>query len=212
MAPGHFITFEGGEGAGKSTQVKLLADYLSSLGGDVVQTREPGGAPGAEHIRNLLVSGATNRWQPMTEALLNYAARLEHLTATVYPALEQGRWVISDRFSDSTRAYQGYGHGIDLGELTKLQTLVMGPFAPDMTLVMDLPVEEGLRRALERGDGEDRYERMGHDFHHRLRHGFLEIAKSEPERCVVIDATAGIEEIHQVVIEALHRHFPGLAP
>ena len=195
MSKGRFITFEGGEGTGKSTQVALLATALADAGVDVISTREPGGAPGAEEIRNLLVNGATNRWTPMSEALLNYAARAEHLDKTVYPALEKGQWVISDRFADSTMAYQGFGHGVKRGAINKLGSAVLGDFKPDLTIIFDLDLEVGPERAGARGQGEDRYERMGHDFHDRLRQGFLQIANDEPERCVVIDASAPIEQI-----------------
>jgi dTMP kinase len=195
VSKGRFITFEGGEGTGKSTQVALLATALADAGVDVISTREPGGAPGAEEIRNLLVNGATNRWTPMSEALLNYAARAEHLDKTVYPALEKGQWVISDRFADSTMAYQGFGHGVKRGAINKLGSAVLGDFKPDLTIIFDLDLEVGLERAGARGQGEDRYERMGHDFHDRLRQGFLQIANDEPERCVVIDASAPIEQI-----------------
>lgn len=199
MSKGKFITFEGGEGTGKSTQVKLLADSLRESGLDVVTTREPGGSTGAEEIRSLLVNGAVNRWTPMSEALLNYAARTEHLDKTVYPALEKGQWVISDRFADSTMAYQGYGHGIDLATLKDLHLAVLGDFAPDLTLMFDLDLETGLGRAESRGEGEDRYERMGHDFHERLRKGFLDIAAGEPARCAVVDASQDIEQVAKAI-------------
>ncbi len=204
MVRGKFLTFEGGEGAGKSTQVTLLAEGLRETGLDVLTTREPGGAPGAEEIRALLVEGEVGRWEPFTEAILNYAARHEHLEKTVLPALEKGQWVISDRFADSTMAYQGYGHGLDREIITRLHRLVVGSFAPDLTFILDLDVSVGLERAKERleiGEGakEDRYERMGGDFHRRLREGFLDIAKREVERCAVIDAAGGIEEVQQAV-------------
>ncbi|MBC8268275.1 MAG: dTMP kinase [Rhodospirillaceae bacterium] len=195
MSKGRFITFEGGEGTGKSTQVELLAAALRDTDIDVISTREPGGAPGAEEIRALLVNGATNRWTPMSEALLNYAARAEHLDKTVYPALEKGQWVISDRFADSTMAYQGFGHGVERQAIDKLASAVLGDFKPDLTIIFDLDLEIGLERAGARGQGEDRFERMGHGFHERLRQGFLQIASQEPERCVVIDASASIEQV-----------------
>lgn len=200
MAKGRFITFEGGEGAGKSTQVRLLAEALRSHGKNVLVTREPGGSHGAEAIRTLLVSGATDRWDGRTEALLHNAARRDHLIKTVWPAMEQGTWVICDRFADSTLAYQGYGHGLDHGLIKALAKVTMDDFAPDLTLILDLPVEEGLHRAGGRGGGEDRYERMGEPFHQRLRQGFLEIARAEPERCVVIDADAAVESVHALVL------------
>ena len=195
MATGKFITFEGGEGTGKSTQVALLADALRAAGIDVVTTREPGGAPGAEEIRNLLVNGAVNRWTPMSEALLNNAARAEHLDKTVFPALKAGKWVISDRFADSTLAYQGYGHGVSRKALDDLSSAVLGDFKADLTIIFDLDLETGLKRAGARGEGEDRYERMGDDFHQRLRQGFLQIAEAEPGRCALVDAANSIENV-----------------
>ena len=195
MSTGKFITFEGGEGTGKSTQVALLADALRDVGIDVVTTREPGGAPGAEEIRNLLVNGAVNRWTPMSEALLNNAARAEHLDKTVFPALKAGKWVISDRFADSTLAYQGYGHGVSRKALDDLSSAVLGDFKADLTIIFDLDLETGLKRAGARGEGEDRYERMGDDFHQRLRQGFLQIAEAEPGRCALVDAANSIENV-----------------
>ncbi len=199
MQKGRFITLEGGEGAGKSTQLSNLADALKSGGINVLTTREPGGAPGAEEIRELLVNGETERWSPMAEVLLHTAARAEHLAKTVWPALEKGAWVISDRFADSTTAYQGFGHGIDLETLDALYKTAFGDFKPDLTLIFDLPVEVGLERAGSRQGGEDRYERMGTEFHQRLRDGFLNIAAQEPDRCAVIDATANIETVTQAI-------------
>jgi len=195
VSTGKFITFEGGEGTGKSTQVALLAAALRAAGIDVVTTREPGGAPGAEEIRNLLVNGAVNRWTPMSEALLNNAARSEHLDKTVFPALKAGKWVISDRFADSTLAYQGYGHGVPRKALDDLSSAVLGDFKADLTIIFDLDLETGLKRAGARGQGEDRYERMGHDFHQRLRQGFLQIAEAEPGRCALVDAATSIENV-----------------
>ncbi|MDP6786156.1 MAG: dTMP kinase [Rhodospirillales bacterium] len=210
MAPGKFITLEGGEGAGKSTQAKLLGRNLSQAGQPTLVTREPGGAPGAEEIRGLLVTGAVGRWDPMTEALLHYAARHEHVAKTIKPALETGTWVISDRFADSTMAYQGYGHELGRQVVEALNERVLGPFAPDLTLILDLPVDDGLKRAV--AGPEDRYERMGRDFHQRLRDGFLDIAGREPGRCAVIDARAAVDEvqaaIHAVVRQRLDAPLP----
>jgi dTMP kinase len=200
---GKFITFEGGEGGGKSTQVKVLADALRVAGKTVITTREPGGAPAAEDIRDLLVSGAVERWTPMAEVLLNYAAREMHVAQTIRPALDRGDWVISDRFSDSTMAYQGYGGGVDPARIAAIHEATLGGFKPDLTLVLDLPTDEGLQRAgkrlIEHRSAEDRYERMERDFHHRLREGFLEIAKAEPARCRVIDATGDIDAVAAAV-------------
>lgn len=203
---GRFITLEGGEGAGKSTQLKLLAEALRAAGIDTVATREPGGSPGAEQIRALLVNGATARWDAMTEALMHFAARRDHLVKTVWPALDAGRWVLSDRFADSTRAYQSHGHGLDIAVVERLYADAVGSFAPDLTLILDLPVEEGLRRAAARAGGEDRYEKMDLGFHRRLRAGFLEIALREPKRCVVIDAARPIAEVqHDIRITVRER-------
>lgn len=196
---GKFITFEGGEGAGKSTQVRRLAARLETLGHNVVQTREPGGSPGAEEIRSLLVNGAGDRWTVMTEALLHFAARADHLAQVIRPALANGTWVLCDRFSDSSIAYQGYGQGLDLDAISTLSTLVIGDTQPDLTYILDLPVDKGLARAQARGEGEDRYEKMGHSFHEKLRQAFLDIAEREPGRCALIDATASMDEVAEAI-------------
>ncbi len=207
---GLFITFEGGEGAGKSTQVKRLGDYLSAAGRQVVLTREPGGAPGAEAIRKLLVEGAASRWDGVTEALLHTAARRDHLVKTVWPALEAGKIVISDRFVDSTTAYQGYGHGLDVAMLEMLYKAAIGTFRPDLTLIIDVPLDIGLARAGARGGVENRYENMDRKFHERLRDGFLTIAKLEPARCKVIDGARDADQVQAdvraAVDGALKRH------
>jgi dTMP kinase len=201
MARAKFITFEGGEGAGKSTQIGLLAAALTAAGIPVQTTREPGGSPGAEQIRELLVTGAGDRWDAMTEGLLHFAARREHLRSVVWPNLAAGQWVLSDRFADSTLAYQGYGHGLGRAPIEQLYDLVVGKFAPDLTLILDVPVALGLDRALARRDGEDRYEGLDGAFHERLRQGFREIAEREPHRCVLIDGSGAVESV-QAAIEA----------
>jgi len=187
-----FVTFEGGEGAGKTTQIRHLGERLGAAGIVHVATREPGGSPGAEAIRRLLVAGGTDRWEPLTEAMLMLAARHDHWLRTIKPALDQAKWVICDRFHDSTVAYQGYGRGVPFETLEALRRTILGDRKPDLTLIFDLPVEVGLERARARirgaAAGEDRFERMDIGFHQRLRTGFLAIAKAEPERCVVIDA------------------------
>ncbi len=197
--PGRFITLEGGEGTGKSTQIARLAARLENAGVGVITTREPGGAPGADTIRSILVSGDIDRWDPMSEALLNFAARREHLIRTIWPALARGHWVVSDRFADSTMAYQGYGHGVDREVIAALYRAAVGEFRPDLTIVLDLPVEVGLRRANQRNDdnetAEDRYERMDKAFHQRLRDGYLAIAAAEPDRCVVVDADGEADDV-----------------
>ena len=200
---GRFITLEGGEGAGKSTQIAHLKSWLEQRGRTVLATREPGGSPGAEMVRKLLVEGPTDRWDGPTEALLHFAARRDHLRATVWPALKHGTWVVSDRFADSTRAYQGYGHGLDLGVIDRLYGLAVGDFRPDLTLIFDLPVEVGLARAAARRGKETRYESLPRAFHDRVRMGFLEIARREPERCVVVDSNREAEHVTQDVVRAV---------
>jgi dTMP kinase len=208
---GRFISFEGGEGAGKSTQIRLLVDALAARGLDVIATREPGGSPGAEEIRRLLVSGDPGRWDGVTEALLHFAARRDHLARTVWPALDAGRWVVTDRFADSTMAYQGYGHGLGREPIERLYAVAVGDFAPDLTLILDIPVEAGLDRTQGRTGGEDRYERMDREFHRRLRDGFLDIAAREPGRCVVIDAARPVEAVQADMLATVLRHFPEAA-
>ena len=203
MRAGRLITFEGGEGTGKSTQVRRLAARLRESGLDVVLTREPGGSPGAEEIRRLLVTGRADRWSPLSETLLLYAARSDHLDRVIRPALGAGAWVLCDRFADSTRAYQGAAGGVPSGLLSLLEREVLAGDVPDLTLVLDLPVEAGLGRASGRGDAENRFETKAAGFHARLREAFLEIAVSEPERCVVIDAAGDEEAVARAVWDAV---------
>jgi dTMP kinase len=200
---GRFITLEGGEGAGKSTQIARLADALAKSGIKVRTTREPGGSPAAETIRKLLVEGEPGRWRPLTEALLHFAARKEHLDAVIRPALEAGEWIISDRFADSTMAYQGYGHGLGRETIASLYKLAVGDFAPDLTLILDIPVDAGLGRTQGRNHVENRYERMDRAFHERVREGFLEIARSEPRRCVVIEAAGNLDDVTARIFAAV---------
>jgi dTMP kinase len=200
---GRFITLEGGEGAGKSTQLERLKVWLEARGRKVVATREPGGSPGAEMIRTLLVEGRAERWDGTSEALLHFAARHEHLRSTVWPALEHGEWVLSDRFADSTVAYQGYGYGLDGAVLEGLYHIAVGNFRPDLTLILDLPIEQGLERANRRRGSETRYESLPREFHARVRKGFLEIAALHPERCVVIDATGEIDATAAAIAHAV---------
>lgn len=199
--PPVFVTLEGGEGSGKSTQSRLLAEALAAHGIATVQTREPGGSPEAEAIRTLLVNGDPDRWDAMSEALLLFAARREHLRRTIRPALAAGKWVICDRFGDSTVAYQGYAHGLGADVIGRLAEIAVGGMRPDLTLILDLPVETGLERARGREPGrEDRFERMGAAFHQRLREGFREIARHEPDRCKLIDAARPIAAIHEEIL------------
>jgi|TARA_R100000935_G_scaffold15618_3_gene31228 dTMP kinase len=181
-----FITFEGIDGSGKSTQARLLADALRTGGTDVVLTREPGGSPGAEEIRNLLLTGDTDRWSAMTEILLFTAARRDHLEKTVLPALDAGKIVISDRFADSTRVYQGATRGDLRPTVDALHKLTIGR-EPDLTFIIDMDPAIALRRGLARSSGEDRFEDMGLSFQETLRHGFLTLARDNADRCVVID-------------------------
>lgn len=201
MSPrGRFITLEGGEGAGKSTQIGLLAAFLRGQGREVVTSREPGGSPGAEMIRKLLVEGPTDAWDGPTEALLMFAARRDHLVRTVWPAIERGAWVISDRFADSTRAYQGHGHGLELDRIETLYKVAVGDFAPDLTVILDLPVDIGLARAAARRGTETRFEGLGRGFHDRVRSGFRAIAAAEPKRCALIDASGDVDAVHRAIV------------
>lgn len=207
MVTGKFITFEGGEGVGKTTQIRLLSDFLRNAGIETKITREPGGSPGAEEIRALLVGGETDRWDAVTETLLHFAARRDHINKIITPALKNGHWVLSDRFIDSTVAYQGYGHGVDIRSIQVLHQFVAKNLTPDMTIILDLPATEGIERANSRtrtqisgsANIEDRYERMAPNFHARLRKGFLEIAKKNHKRCVIVDSTRTIQTIQSEI-------------
>lgn len=200
---GMFITLEGGEGAGKSTQAALLAEALRSAGVLVVSTREPGGTESAEAIRALLMHAPDQRWSAVSEVLLHYAARREHLDKVILPALSRGRWVVCDRFADSTMAYQGYGLECDRQMISALHQLVCGAFRPDLTLVLDVEPGLGHVRAASRGQPSDRYERLDSAFHERVRAGFLAIARADPERCVVIAATGTVAEVAQRIRQTI---------
>ena len=206
MTKGFFITLEGGEGTGKSTQSRLLSDWLTEQGRSTVLTREPGGSPGAEEIRQLLVTGDKGRWDSMTEILLFMAARRNHLTTKIWPAMAQGQVVICDRFLDSTIAYQGYGYGQKDDVIQNIQTvyrLIADDFHPDLTIVLDIDPVIGLKRSCTRaGNTEQRFESMDLSFHTNLRRGFLELAKTD-KRYVVIDATDSVEAIHQKIRQAV---------
>ncbi|MCX8231326.1 MAG: dTMP kinase, partial [Alphaproteobacteria bacterium] len=187
----------------KSTQVALLGDRLRAAGHDVIATREPGGAPGAMDIRRLLVEGAVDRWEPFSELLLHNAARHEHVQKTIAPALAAGKWVICDRFADSTMAYQGHAQNVDRDMVARINRAAAGDVWPDLTIVLDLAVADGLARAQGRRDVEDRYERMGTAFHERIRGAFLDIAKAEPGRCAVIEAAGDVEQVAGEVWDTL---------
>lgn len=203
-APGWFISFEGIDGSGKSTQARMLADHLRASGREVVLTREPGGSPGAEEIRKLVLEGATDRWSAHTEILLFTAARRDHLERTIEPALAAGKVVICDRFADSTRMYQGL-RGDDLRNLVdRLHTMMIGR-EPDMTLLIDMVPETGLSRALSRHGTEERFETFGADLQDRMRKGFLNLAETFPDRITVIDGNRPIAEVAaeiQTTVEA----------
>lgn len=201
---GKFITIEGGEGAGKTTQAGLLVEALGRAGVAARGTREPGGSRGGEAIRHLLLDDTAGSWDATSEALLMVAARREHVVRTIRPALAQGVWIVCDRFADSTLAYQGYGSGLPLAALSALHRFALGDFVPDLTVILDLPVAEGLARAAARGTGPsaagDRFERRDPAFHERLRQGFLTIARTNPARCAVVDAGAEVAAVHRAVL------------
>jgi dTMP kinase len=197
---GRFITLEGGEGAGKTTQSGLLVAALAARGLPVVRTREPGGAPGAELLRGILLGGAIE-WSPAAETLLHFAARAEHVAKTIRPALDAGTWVVCDRFFDSTLAYQGYGQGADRGFIAEQIRLL--EFAPDLTLMLDVPETVASARMRLRGGDADRYERLDAAFHGRVRQGFRAIAAAEPGRCVLLEASGDVQAVHAAVMTAV---------
>ena len=213
-APGFFITLEGGEGAGKSTQSRLLSERLAGLGYDTLTTREPGGSPHAEKLRDVLLSGAVAPLGPAAEAIVFSAARIDHLDKTIRPALAQGCCVICDRFADSTRAYQGVLGNLDPRLMQALETVTVGPTRPDVTLVLDLPAETGLQRAAaRRGDqAVDRFEAENLSFHQALRQTFLDIAAAEPDRCVIIDALQSPEDVAAAIWRAVQPRLPMTTP
>lgn len=208
MGAGKFITFEGGEGAGKSTQVRLLAEQLRQRGHEVVVTREPGGTPFAEQVRRLILSPDVAEHAPLSEALLFYAARADHIDKVIRPALQRAAFVLCDRFSDSTRVYQSVAGGLSASVFERLEQIVVGNTRPDLTIILDIDPAAGLARAearrgsrasaIEDGDkqtGRDKYERQSLGYHEKLRAGFLAIAAQEPSRCVVVDAARAAETI-----------------
>ena len=202
-----FITLEGGEGCGKSTQIKLLAQYLQTKNIDVVLTKEPGSTEEGKILRQLLVTGDKDKFDAIIECLLYYADRRCNLTKVVWPAIKEGKWVISDRYADSTEAYQYYGYDkrVDFQTLQSLYKIVAGDFKPDLTIILDIDPEVGMRRSFAKAENmavkELRFESRQMDFHRNLRHGFLEIAKRAPERCVVVDADTDIETLHKQIVK-----------
>jgi dTMP kinase len=212
---GRFITFEGGEGTGKTTQVAALAMRLKTFGIGVVITREPGGSPGAEAIRHVLLSGAAKPLGPYAEAILFAAARDDHVRQTIRPALEQGKWVICDRFTDSTRVYQGALSNVDPRLISRLERLTVGDTKPDVTFIIDVPARIGLERASKRrgNEGADRFEAETLEFHDKLRQAYLELAEGDPERCVVIDGTPEASVVADAIWAVVNRRLnPAEAP
>ena len=199
-----FITFEGGDGSGKSTQVNLLKDYLDNLNFETIKTREPGGTPSAEILRDLLTTGEVEKWTPMSEALLMWAARYEHLIQVIEPALNSGKNVICDRFYDSTYAYQGVAHNLGIDKMEKLKKIIIGDIEPDVTFVLDIDPKVGLKRSLDRSNQENRFESYNIDFHNKIRSAFLEIAKKNKNRCVVVDASLNEQEINNLIINVIN--------
>lgn len=202
IGQGQFITFEGGEGTGKSTQIKLLANWLEQRGREVLTTREPGGTPGAEDIRSLVLTGDAGRWQPMTELLLMMAARSDHLDRKIRPALAAGKIVLSDRFHDSSRVYQGIAGKLGLAAVDAMHEPVLGIDRPNRTFLLDAPAEFGLARR-DRAGGGSRFEAKALDFHEAVRDGFLQLASLEPDRFTVIDATQSIDTVHLAIAAAM---------
>lgn len=215
-APARFLTFEGGEGVGKSTQVKRLASRLASLGVPVVRSREPGGTPKAEAVRSFILQGKPESWGVGAEAVLFAAARLDHVNELIAPALAEGKWVICDRFADSTRAYQGLTGGVDEKLIDSLETLALNGHTPDLTIILDmdpgLAFERVRQRAVEDGMPAlaDRFEKEDLDFHRRLRDGFLAIAQSNPDRCVVLSADLDEDDLAEEIWRVVREHFPEL--
>ena len=215
MTRGRFITFEGGEGTGKSTQATILADRLRAFGLGVVLTREPGGSPGAEAIRHVVLSGAAQPFGSHAEAILFAAARDDHVRQLIRPALEAGRWVVCDRFADSTRIYQGALGNVDPRVIRSLERITIGDTRPDLTLILDIPPETGLARAAERRGAAnvDRFEAETLDFHNKLREAYRELAEQEPDRCIVIDASDQPRTVADTIWAAVSRRLdPSSAP
>jgi dTMP kinase len=203
---GRLITFEGGEGAGKSTQIRCLATALGKSGIEVVTTREPGGTAGAEAIRALVTEGSADRWSPLTETLLFLAARQDHVERLIEPALAEGHWVLCDRFIDSTRVYQGLAGTLGLNLVDRLHEVIFNRIAPDLTLLLDLPIEVGLARRHAAGDA-NRFEQKVEDFHQAVRQGFLELARGEAARFAVVDAEPKPETVSAAILDIVSRRF-----
>lgn len=207
MKQGFFITFEGGEGVGKSTQVNQLFHYLEAKKIPVIKTREPGGCLEAEHIRNFILDHKNScQFEAMTEALIMLAARVEHVSKTIKPALDQGKIVLCDRYMDSTFVYQGIAGGVSLNILQQLQNIIIGQPRPNLTFLFDMEVEDSLQRVQKRGEKEDRFERKDSCFHKKLREGFLELAQKEPNRFVILDAKKNVQDLFLLIIQKMDSH------
>ena len=207
MAKGKFITIEGGEGTGKTTQIKLLEIFLKKKKIKFITTREPGGSKGAEKIRKLILKSNQNDWSPMTEALLHISARSDHLEKKIKPNLKKGIWVICDRFRDSTVAYQGYGNGLKLDVLEMLQESIFDKLNADLTIILDTLPNISLSRARKRKNGNQKYENMGINFHKKVRKGFIEIAKKNKKRCKLLSANDDRREINKKIIKIIEKQF-----
>ncbi|MFT5321121.1 MAG: dTMP kinase [Pseudohongiellaceae bacterium] len=205
-----FVVLEGVDGAGKGVQSQLLLKAMQEAGLDVILTREPGGSPGAEEIRRLIVEGEVNRWDDMTELLLIYAARRSHLVETIWPALKRGTWVISDRFADSSRAFQGVAGKLGLELVERVHQEVLGDFCPDLTIILDLDPGISLVRAGARGGKEDRFEQKGLEYQSLVREGFRQLAKMTPDSRKLINASGSIDEVSRQIINAFNSHFDSM--
>ena len=211
MTIGKFITFEGGEGAGKTTQAKMLCEALEGAGIETLLTREPGGTFGAEAIRNLVLEGTSDRWSGMTELLLMYAARLDHMEKLIKPALERGVWVISDRFADSSLAYQGYARGLGAEKVKAVHAAVMDEFEPDLTILFDIDPILAQKRVETRGEDLSRFDAESIAFHNTLREAFLNIAEENSERIFTVDAAASRDSVQTRILFAISQKYPKLA-
>jgi dTMP kinase len=204
---GRFISLEGGEGVGKTTLINGIANALTDRGLHTVVTREPGGTPGAEILRDILLKGDTDRWSAMTEALMMYAGRVDHVDRLIKPALKRGAWVLCDRFADSTTAYQGSAGGVPLEQIKALHAAALADFKPDLTFVVDLDPKLGIQRTIERGESATRFERFDAAFHDRLRKAFLTIAVDNPKRCVVLDGSKSKDAILADALAVIDQRF-----
>lgn len=212
---GQFVTFEGGEGSGKSTQIAALARKLTAQGIATIATREPGGSPDAEKIRSFILSGGAKDLGALAETFLFSAARLDHVRQTIAPALQAGKWVLCDRFADSTRAYQGVAGKVDERTVRAIETVAIDGRAPDLTIILDIPVEVGMARAQARRGtaiSADRFEGEAFDYHEKIRQAFVDLARDEPHRCVLIDADRAADDISADIWHAVHHRLLSKAP